>query len=239
MSGKREPLMTEAYFLEHIRYIDTKIAERDTKLREQPERYVKPMAFLRANFRERYQQVFLGYSVGESTGQLAARLPAVVDAYERCTQREDGDVTDLRDIDDYIVSLWLVSFALLFDANDALWQRLLACIGNEGRDALFDALVATRSPGRPRAGTLLHKAFQPLFDAIAADGPARDALLQRYRRGWYKALRKTYWVETHHWPFDRGFFGYWAVELAGVVAAFDMDDEALLGEPYYPADLLD
>lgn len=205
--ARREPLKTEACFLDRIIYIDGRIAERDAKLRDEPERYVNPMAFLRASFRDRCEQILLGYSVGEDVARLAARLPAAIDAYEASAQRADGDRTDPRDIDDYVRSLWLVSFAILFDANDALWQRLLACIGNAGRDALFDALVATRSPGRPRSDTLLHKALKPLFDAIAADGPARTALLQRYLRGGYRATGRTHWVETHQPPSDRGYFG--------------------------------
>lgn len=237
--SKREPLMTEEFFVDSLQYIDKTVESRNTKLREQPELYKKPVTFLWANFRDRYQQIFLGYSLSEDVPRLAARFPAVVDAYEIYLRDPKAAPTDLRDLDEYVVSLWLVSFAILFRVDDTLWKRLLACIGNEGRDALFDALVATRSPGRKKAGELLHPAiFEPLFSAISAQGESRAAFVKRYLRDWYKSLKPTYWVDSHKGPDGGGFFGYWAMEVAGVVKAFNMDDSAFRDLPYYPRDVV-
>ena len=237
--SKREPLMDEAFFQESLRYVDKIVESRNTKLREQPEVYTKPKTFLWANFRDRYQQIFLGYSLDEDVPRLAQRFPAVVETYEIYLRDKEAVPTDLADLDEYIVSLWLVSFAILFKVDDDLWKRLLACIGNEGRDALFEALVATRSPNRRKATGLLHAAiFQPLHDAIAADAKSRDALVKRYLKAWYKALKPTYWVDSHKGPKGGGFFGYWAVEVAGLVQAFGMDDTGWRDMPYYPRDLV-
>lgn len=237
--SKREPLMDEAFFVDSLQYIDKIIDSRSTKLREQPELYKKPTTLLWANFRDRYQQIFLGYSLNENVPQLAARFPAVVDAYETYLRDKKAAATDLRDLDEYIVSLWLVSFALLFRVDESLWQRLLACIGNEGRDALFEALIATHGPNRKGAIDLLHPAiFQPLFNAIAAKGESRNAHIKTYLKNWYKSLRATYWIDSHKGPKGGGFFGYWAVEVAGLVAAFQMDDTPFRDMPYYPKDLI-
>jgi hypothetical protein len=237
--SKREPLMTEAFFVDSLHYIDKTVESRTTKLREQPEVYKKPVTFLRANLRDRYQQIFIGYSLDEDAPRLAARFPAVVEAYETYLRDPKATPTDLQDLDDYIVSLWLVSLAIVLRVDDALWQRLLACIGNEGRDALFDALVETRSPGRKKAAGLLHPAiFEPLLNAISAQGESRDAFVRRYLRDWYKSFKPAYWVDSHKGPDGGGFFGYWAMEVAGVVTAFHMDDRAFSDLPYYPRDLV-
>jgi hypothetical protein len=236
--NKREPLMQANFFTQRLEYIDRTIDSRLAKLREQPEIYKKPQAFLRANFRDRYEQVFLGYSLGESNKKLADRFPAVVDAYEAHVKRPDHSPHDFADLDQYIVSLWLVSFAILFRVDDSLWQRLLTCIGNEGRDALFEALAGTRSLNRKRATGLLHaKIVHPLFDSIAAAGEQRGNLIKKYLEDWYGALKNAYWIGTHTRA-DGGFFGYWAVEVVGVVAAFGMDDAAFRDMPYYPRDLV-
>ena len=237
--SKREPLMNEAFFLDGLAYADRIIESRNTKLREQPEVYKFPKEFLWSNFRDRYQQIFLGYSLEEDVPRLAQRFPAVVETYEIYLRDKAAVPTDLADLDEYVVSLWLVSFAILFKVDDDLWKRLLACIGNEGRDALFEALVATRSPNRKKATGLLHAAiFQPLYDAIAADAKSRDALVKRYLKAWYKALKPTYWVDSHKGPKGGGFLGYWAVEVAGVTQAFGMDDAGWRDMPYYPEDLV-
>lgn len=230
--------MPSEFFSDRLQYIDGEIASRLAKLRDQPEVYRKPQAFLRANLRERIEQVHLGYSLGEDLPKLARRFPAVNDAYEAHIRCPGYTPHDFADLDRYLVSLWLVSLALVFDVDASLWQRLLACIGNEGRDALFEALVAARVPGRKPATALMHPAiFKPLFDAIAAAGASRDALVTRYLMDWYGKLKGAYWHDTHKRP-DGGFFGYWAVEVAGVVKAFGMDDSAFRQMPYYPRDLV-
>ncbi|HEX7690137.1 MAG TPA: PoNe immunity protein domain-containing protein [Burkholderiaceae bacterium] len=230
--------MQPNYFVERLRYIDETIDSRLAKLRDQPDVYKKPQAFLRANLRERCEQIFLGYSLGESLGQLAKRFPAVVEAYEAHVQCPGYVPHDFADLDRYLVSLWLVSFGIIFDVDDELWRRLLVCIGNEGRDALYERLVEVRTPGRKAAPGLVHsKIFQPLFEAIAAEGERRAELIRQYLGNWYKALKNAYWIDTHARS-DGGFFGYWAVEVAGVVSAFDMDDSSFRGMPYYPRDLV-
>lgn len=238
MSERAQPL-DKSYFAQRIERLDQIVDDQCRKLRDQPEVYVKPAMFLYTNFRSRYQQIFLGYSAGEDLDRLRARFPAVVETYEIYLRDKEASPNDLADLDEYIVSLWLVSFAILFEVDADLWQRLLSCIGNEGRDALFDALVNTRSPGGKQAGDLLHgTTFGPLFNAILARGESRDAFVKRYLKDWYKSLAPTYWINSHLKPKGGTFFGYWAIEVAGVVKAFDMDDAAFREMPYYPRDLV-
>jgi hypothetical protein len=110
---------------------------------------------------------------------------------------------------------------------------LLACIGNEGRDALLESLVSTRPSSRKQASGLLHPTiFDSLFNSIEAKGESRNAFIKRYLRDWYVALKPTYWIDSHKKPKSGTFFGYWAVEVAGVVKAFGMDDSAFREMPY-------
>lgn len=237
MSERAQPL-DKSYFAQRIEKLDYIVDDQSRKLREHPEVYIKPAMFLYTNFRSRYQQIFLGYSTGEDLSRLRGRFPAVVETYEIYLRDKEASPTDLADLDEYIVSLWLVSFAILFEVEADLWQRLLSCIGNEGRDALYDALVNTRSPERKQADNLLHAAaFGPLFNAISAKGESRDALVKRYLKDWYRSLKPTYWMDSHLKPKGGTFFGYWAMEVSGVVKAFNMDDRAFRDMPYYPREM--
>ena len=237
--NKREPLMNADYFARRLGYIDREIESRLIKLRDQPEVYKKPQSIRRSNLRERHEQLFLGYSLGEDIEQLAARLPSVVEAYEAYLACPGHTSHDLADLDRYTISLWLVSFAILLKADALLWDRLLACIGNEGKDALFESLVVTRTPRRKQTDTLLHEnIFRPLFNAIFAEGESRDGFVKRYLKDWYGAFKRVYWHDSHKGPEGGGFFGYWAVEVAGMVKAFNMDDSAFRDLPYYPRDLV-
>jgi hypothetical protein len=51
---------------------------------------------------------------------------------------------DFRSIDSYVEAIWLLSLAILFTVDDALFDRVLAINGNRGLAALYDHLVAAR-----------------------------------------------------------------------------------------------
>jgi hypothetical protein len=142
-------------------------------------------------------------------------------------------------IDDYVKSLWLLSFALLFDVDQPTLDRLLRCIGNEGKDLLFERLVSTRITGRRAAEKLVWpRPYEPLYRAIGSSPAEKPELLQKFLKSWYKSLKQCYWHECHKGPKGGGFFGYWAIEAAGVAKTFAIDDGAFRDMPYYPRDLV-
>lgn len=237
--NKREPLFDEKFFRDSIEYSETTIQSRAAKLTLHPELYVKPQTFKYATFRDRYRLLFLAYSAGDEIARIAARFPAVVDAYEAyltCPGHED---TDFSVLDDYLASLWLLSFALIFDVDANLLARLLKCIGNEGKDRLFEKMAAVRVPGRAAATQLMFpQIFKPLDHATAAPAAERGQLVKQYLQSWYKAMKPAYWHDAHKGPQGGGFFGYWAVEVAGTVKAYELDDSSFREMPYYPKDLV-
>ena len=236
--NQREPLMSSGYFDGKVGYLEKTMKDRLQKLQDQPTVYTKPEVFLYSNFRNSYQLIFLDYSRGESIEALKTRFAPVVAAWEQYQASPKSEINNFSAVDDYVVSLWLLSFAILFDVDDALLNRLLKCIGNEGKDLLFERLVATRVNGRKAANGLIHpKPYELLYKAIEASGDARDKLMTQFLKTWYKSLKDTYWYECHKGPQGGGFFGYWSIEASGVVKAFGMDDRAFRDMPYYPKDL--
>ncbi len=230
--------MDMAYFDGIIDYWKNRAAQYEEKLR-QPEIYRKPGILLSALFRSSYESLIARYSRGEPVAPLAASFPAIVDAWERYLRDGSAEPTSFDSIDDYVTSLWLVSLAVLLAVDDALFARLLTCIGNEGKDSLFERLVATRVSGRPAADKLLRpRSYEPLYQAIDAAEAERSKLMQKFLRGWYKGLRPCYWYENHKGPQGGGFFGYWCIEAAGVAKAFRFDDAPFRDMPYYPRDLV-
>lgn len=155
-------------------------------------------------------------------------------------------------LDHYIRCFWLVGLALALNVDEALWQRLLALIGNEGEDALLDRVIASRQPGRKIGATLCHpKPYQRLLDAINAPKPKQPLLLKAFVEHWYQALdsppepgmsratkiwQRPYWYEFH--KVEGAYFGYWCIEAVAAVKAFGIDDTPCCGLPHYPGDLL-
>jgi len=108
---------------------------------------------------------------------------------------------------DYVASLWLISFALIFDLDSGMLHRLLKCIGNEGKDVLYEYLLVTRVVGRKEATDLAYpKIYEPLYKAITATGAARDELVKKFLAGWYKNMKAAYWHDCHKGRDGGGFF---------------------------------
>jgi hypothetical protein len=196
-----------------------------------------------------FERVRCMYSRGDPSADMRAYFPKVIElmqwAYEHYeTKFYTPDILEYRkrfrlNFDRYVLCLWLVSFTIGLDIDLALQRRLLALIGYEGEDALFDRLVAQQHPERKIGPALLYpRVFQPLYDALDAPESKRSTLLVRYVSKWYGKMKRAHWHDTHLGKDGGGYIGYWCFEVAGVVKAFKLDDQAIRDLAYYPADLV-
>jgi hypothetical protein len=156
---------------------------------------------------------------------------------------------NLQDLEHYQWCLWLVSLALLWNVEERQWQRLLTLVGGEGRDAVLDRLVATRTHGRMQGAEVLHpRPYARLWRAMSAPpGPTRAQALRDFVDHWYAGLARPgdegiWWYDYGNPdvnPLDKGsYFGRWCVEAVAAVKAFGLDDTLCLGHEHYPGDLL-
>lgn len=236
--NKREPLMTDAYFSDAITYMQATLADRTAKLEGGNASSIKkPYVLARANFRDRCELLIARYSAGEPVAALAGEVEPIVAAWEKALATPGSQPNDLTYLDDYVRSLWLLSLGLIFKVDDTVWKRLLACMGGEGQDTLVERLASRRTAGRPQARSLLHPEPYALLDQAAA--LVSPDHMARFLKAWYPGLREVGWHDSHKGPDGGGFFGYWAIEAAGVAVAFGMDDAPFRDMPFYPVDLAD
>ncbi len=200
------------------------------------------------------------YSQGEQISELAQMFSHLLDTWELSNSLADGVcaehglkscrdwVFDLSDLNHYIWCFWLVGLALALRIPDDQWNRLLALMGDEGRDVLLDRVIASRQPSRVVGAVLLHeKPYALLLKAIDSPKEQQALLLQDFVNGWYPQLNRRgkqqpWWYnygnpEKH--PLEMGsYFGRWCIEAVAVVEVFKLDDSQCLGHPHYPSDLL-
>lgn len=154
----------------------------------------------------------------------------------------------LSDLNHYNLCFWLVALALMLEIPDTQWQRLLALIGEDGKDILLDRVIATRFPNWKVGSDLLHpKPYVRLLAAIDAPGEQQAKSLLDFVDHWYAELERDESEElwwhvfadpTKH-PLEKGgYFGRWCLEAAVVAKVFDMDDSLCLGHESYPGDFL-
>lgn len=200
------------------------------------------------------------YSRGNPIAELGQSFAQLLETWEHSNRLADSvcaennlkacrDWTfDLSDLNHYIWCFWLVGLALVLRIPDDQWRRLLSLVGEEGKDALLDRVIASREPARVFGGVLLHpKPYARLLEAIDAPKELADGKLKAFVDAWYPELNRRgkqqpWWYhygdpEKH--PLEAGsYFGRWCIEAAAAVQAFSLDDSQCLGHPHYPGDLL-
>lgn len=245
----RDSRMLDGYFDESINF-KVKTIQEDIEISKTPG--VDPVydaQYVFNIFIEHYEMLFQRYSRGDDLNDLKASLPEVVRVWE-WAYAEEIKVFSAEDMvsragfdqnrDIYIVSLWLISFALCLDVDDALFARMVAVADhggyNQGKDLLFERLVASRIQGRKAAVTLLYpKPYEKLYYSIEG-GERRIEWINGFIQGWYPALKKAYWHERHTRP-EAGYFGYWCFEAAAVAKLFNYTPGAYSESEYFPKDL--
>lgn len=245
----REPFLDSEYinyFNERMASRLREVTENERVLRDNPTKYVR----LDRAYSQMYSlscDLLQGeYSHGVEVAVLAHTYPVLIGKWERYLKHSahepfefDAPITaDVRYLDNYTDALRMLSWAYLFDLDEAMWLRLVTCIDNAGKDLLVERLILHRLPWlaaqRPAATQLVYaKAYQPLYDALDAPPAEQAKLVAAFLQGWYKHMKKASWHGNHK---QGSFFGYWAWEAAGVTAAFGLDDSTYRDLPYYPKD---
>jgi hypothetical protein len=244
----RDRRMTQAYFDGSIEWYRQAIKKNIDIVATTPGHDPKYRAqFIFQIFLYHCELLITLYSRGDDLAELKAFLPEVVKAWDQAYEAElkvftpeemAGRKQFSQNLDIYIVCFWLFSIAVCLESDEALLQRMLKLIGNEGEDALFDRCVAKRFPGRKIGDKLLYaRPYQPLLDVLDATKEKQATLIQRFLKNWYEGCKKTYWYNSAR-DEDSGYFGFWSFEAALAVKLWDMDDSSFADHPNYPGDLV-
>ena len=211
-------LMDESYFSKWIAFKTETIPQCVAQTSTPPANIRYRAQYIFDIFIQRYELLIEKYSRGDDLEELRPMLPDLVDAWEWARREEFKVFNDEEmhrrhgfdvNLDAYNLALWLVSIFICLQADAPLFARLIALIGNEGQDELYERLVATRVPGRKQARALLHpNPYASLYTAIDAPTQAeRDKLLLAFMKAWYPGMRKTYWHDSHKGKDGGGYFG--------------------------------
>ncbi len=237
---KRESLMSEEYFDHDLITVENFLQETLADMAT----YSNQAAARFDVIQYRLTLLYSRYSRGFPVATLKSDLMQVLEAWEALpTSDEKGVYTPnsfKNDITNYVTSLGLLSLATLLHCEQSVITRLGVCLGNEGKDLLYERLVTRllRPQERKAATKLLYpKAYQALYDALDVPAEEQPLLLQQFLQNWYERLGKVGWYDAHKGPEGGGFMGYWCWEAAGVAYAFGIDDASFRDLRYYPKDL--
>ncbi|MGC1375907.1 MAG: PoNe immunity protein domain-containing protein [Anaerolineales bacterium] len=235
---KRETFKEQAYFDEQVMYNDDMLLKFKETIANNNTTPEHRRRLRHTVFRRQVEQLILRYSQGETVSVIRDDFPAIVSALSAYQAEPGYSPHNFAEFDAYIYGIWLVSLAILLDVEDKIFNDLLAELGNRGRDALYERLVALRISGGPQISTLMYpKPYQFLFDALDSTGDEQASLIMQFLKTYYKGMKKAYWHDSHLGK-DAGFFGYWCFELAAFVKKLKIDDHTFVENIFYPVDLV-
>lgn len=256
----RDSMANQSYWRERVDKDFAWIEKADKLLSEPSKNPVYDPQFSFDLSRDVLRLMLRCYSQGDSVSEIGQLFPKLLDTWELSNDLSVGVcaehnlktcrdwVFDLADLNHYIWCFWLIGLALVLQIPDDQWRRLLALVGDEGKDTLLDRVIASREPSRVIGNVLLHgKPYARLLKAIDSPQAQQAMLLQEFVGCWYPELNRRgkqqpWWYqygdpEKH--PLEMGsYFGRWCIEAVAAVEAFKLDDSQCLGHPHYPGDLL-
>ena len=241
LTSQREPLLTAEYFDKSIACEQNEGIPKFEKKLAGGVPDDKQRARLRyALFKKKLHLIISRYSRGDAIDTLPTLLPPVVEALALYQAEALHEPFDLAAADDYQTALWLLSLAALLKAPAPLAAQLVQLINSTGQDALLDTLVDKLTPLERKSIQLKHaNLVQPLYAATqAGTSQAQVESLRQFLSDWYRDRSALYWHDNHKGPDGGGFFGYWALEAAAVVALFGIDDATFRDMRHYPKDLV-
>lgn len=134
---------------------------------------------------------------------------------------------------DYESMLNILAFSILLDSNYKTKELLAKHEQMVFKDKLLKCFSYYLSI---KELTWTGNFFVPkVYDKLAAINTAKDkcAVLLEYLDSWYLDRSETSWHESHKGSNDT-YVGYWSFESAALARVFNINEDKLMGNPYYP-----
>lgn len=177
------------------------------------------------------------YSAGVDISALKNDFRKVIDALDAYQKQPGSEPMNLNVLEKYIPPLWLISIAYLVNADDHLFNRIVALINQNNKDGVFDQLVKLRRPEHPAVNNILHpQPYLTLYKALFAEGEEQKQLILHFIKTYYTSIKDVYWMDID--PEQGNYFGRWLFELAAFVKGGLLDDRIFVHNPHYPKDLV-
>jgi hypothetical protein len=243
MDMYREPLRDDAYWQKWIDDCIDAVAKQQDKLKVSPfpEKW-KRNSITQNLYYDCMRLITLKYSSGTPVEDISEHYPQLIDAWVGYNQHiSSGDNKPHLLLKwDYERVLTLISWGILFNADQGFFQKIADHMHSDGEDLLIETLLATKLNNRIIPERIIYpKSFELLCRATQTSGGQQTALVKEYLSNWYKNMKDFINYDAHKAKGEGGFEGYWSFEAAAVVALYNIDDSSFRDMDFYPKDMAD
>ena len=143
----------------------------------------------------------------------------------------------------YLQMLWLLSIGIMLDYEDDILRSLYKLIENNGiNDHVYDILLNYRFPRQKKISDCVfdnipYYAILDITDLAKEDKCTAVKRLEKYlKKEWYRGHSAYPWYNDHKYGIVHD--GYWSFESGAFVKILGLDVSILIGQPYYPYDMV-
>jgi Domain of unknown function (DUF1911)/Domain of unknown function (DUF1910) len=239
---KREPLQTEAYFIDCISETKESIRKREGYIEKKAEVQMNWVAIYYGLYSNYADLLKYRYSLGDDIAALKTLIDQSVKwaiEYYRLPEYRTQKYADYFGIYDDTLSTF--SLGYLLGSDKSLLLEYTEAVDICGKDALIDRMIQFTDDQRKLSEKLVYpKAFETLYPVFDAPASQRSSIIKQHLSTWYaKVARKASWYNTHKPGNGVAFFGYWSFEAAAITFLLNIDDTDYRDMKYYPKDLVD
>ncbi len=221
---------------------------------DQPEKHIRGHAMVMMDYGlDLWREFQIRYTAGEDMAELAKLLEEIVESYDRYVEKnnevpEEDYLPPFRifdDIDTYVDFLDLICSVILLHREELLLKIFSWIKGSQfdGSDAVLEEILNFYFSDRPSPDDWFwDQPYRKLIEVIDAPSTERPALMKKYVKAWYPAMKgKAFFWGKHEeiTPEFSPYFGYWAMCAAVFTYLLDIDDTSYRDEEVYPKDLVD
>lgn len=192
-------------------------------------------------FKKQLELTILKYTLGEEMENITTNCEKTIDYLDVHLAIRDKEFE--RRYSQYVLFVWLLSLCLLCGNKP---EKILKKIPFIGQDKIIDRLVNCFDRNHePTDSILFPNIYEPLSEALAEyDEEKRNRLIVVFLENYMTGAKDydAFWYGSHEETDPNYYchFGYWAFELAALVADIEWwDDSEFKEHPLYPKDLVD
>lgn len=132
--------------------------------------------------------------------------------------------------------IWMLSLGILCEVEDEDFKRIVAVIKRDGaKDRLIKTLVNYRLPNEIDGSSYLQKSPYAELDVLVMGQSKNASFIKTYLdKKWYQGHSDAPWYDSHRRTKVNTYFGYWAWEVGALAKIYNVEDDSLTGQQYYP-----
>lgn len=217
----RDKLRDEKYFKEHLEWLETSIGKfKDLEIKTETEG-----SYNFTLYKKSLNKFYCNYSLGKPIECLKCDFEEIFNYFYFRNKKAV-----------YSTILEMLSLSILLNMDKSYFEKISEVLeGSKIEDPLFSLMLSYKIEYNYKSAKK-SKFYKKLYSILQKEEASIDDI-KNYLRYYYNSNQNSGWYDSHKFD-DRGYVGYWSMEIGAIAKLLNIDDEVLQDAKYYPYDLV-